>query len=102
MIPLLIFVKIALFSLQGFDTVERLNESGELREMLKPYQVIRESIPSFDTCDETDWNHQFPSISRLIRLIQNQSYPKSSSFSKRNLKFVLMKIKLTFHPQKYL
>lgn len=57
MIPLFIFVKIALFSLQGFDTVERLNESGELREMLKPYQVIRESIPSFDTCDETDWNH---------------------------------------------
>lgn len=35
------FVKRSFFFLQGFDTVERLNESGELREMLKPYQVIR-------------------------------------------------------------
>ncbi|KAK1121783.1 hypothetical protein K0M31_010094 [Melipona bicolor] len=29
----------------GFDTVERLNESGELRDMLKPYQSMRLHSP---------------------------------------------------------
>lgn len=30
------------FFFQDADTVERLNESGELRRMLKPYQVIQD------------------------------------------------------------
>ena len=30
---------VCLFSLQGGEMVERLNETGELRRMLKPYKV---------------------------------------------------------------
>lgn len=39
---------------QDADTVERLNESGELRRMLKPYQVIQDKS-LLETNGEKRW-----------------------------------------------
>lgn len=34
-----LYTSFVLFRLQGAETVERLNETGQLRQMLKPYKV---------------------------------------------------------------